>query len=196
MYMTRETIIELYQEAVEEGKGPQQIKALAKANHVQPGEIRKILTDAGEYVPRQKPGPKSKLKTAAGEYLDEMKTTEETEVTEETEPAAGISASLLSTNPSLQKMQPWSLAFLRDIVSRGIKNIRDELEEKRDKVESLKSDLDQLKKWYEDEARDLEQLEHMYVAAQAVYEDMQEEESNEDTPGPDAGQLVEQRSGD
>ncbi len=184
MYMTRETIIELYNKAVEEGKGPQQIKALAKANRVQPGEIRKILTDAGEYVPRQKPGPKPKLKTAAGEYLDEMKTTEETEeteVNEVTEPAAGISASPL----------------LREIVSRGIKHLEDELREHRDKVESLKLDLDQLKNWYEDEARELDRLEHMYTAAQAIYQSIpQEGESDEDTPGSDAGQFAEQRSGD
>lgn len=196
MLMDQETILILYREAVDKGDPGKIIKSLAKTNNVAPGEIRQILADAGEFVPRQKPGPKSKLKTAAGEYLDEMKTTEETEETEVTEPAAGISASILSTNPSLQKMQPWSLAFLRDIVSRGIKNLSDELEEKRDKVESLKSDLDQLKKWYEDEARDLELLEDMYIAAQAMYEDMQEGGSNEDTPGSDAGRLAEQRSGD
>lgn len=175
MYMTRETIIELYQKAVEEGKGPQQIKALAKANHVQPGEIRKILSDAGEYVPRQKPGPKPRLKTAAGEYQDEK------EATEVAEPAAGICASLL----------------MREIVSRGIKNLKDELEEQRDKTESLKSDLDQLKKWYEDEARDLGRLEYMYAEAQVMYEDiLQEGGGNEDTQGPEAGQAPEQAGDD
>ena len=61
MYMTRETIIELYQKAVEEGKGPQQIKALAKANHVQPGEIRKILTDAGSMCRGRSPDRRSSV---------------------------------------------------------------------------------------------------------------------------------------
>lgn len=174
MYMTRETIIELYQKAVEEGKGPQQIKALAKANHVQPGEIRKILSDAGEYVPRQKPGSKPKAKTAAGEE-QEKRTAEE---------------------PQTAKVE--INIFLKEIMRRGIKDLKKEMEEKRHKVEDLKSDLDQLKSWHDSEAQELDKLEKSYAWALAEYAGIifKEGIDIENAQGSETGQLVEQRSGD
>ena len=60
MIMDHETILELYRKSQEEGDPVEQIKSLAKLNNCSTGEIRKILTEHGEFVPRQKPGPKPK----------------------------------------------------------------------------------------------------------------------------------------
>lgn len=60
MIMDNETILELYRKSQEEGDPVEQIKSLARLNNCTTGEIRKILTDNGEFVPRQKPGPKPK----------------------------------------------------------------------------------------------------------------------------------------
>lgn len=150
MYMTRETIIELYQKAVEEGKGPQQIKALAKANHVQPGEIRKILTDAGEYVPRQKPGPKVKcagnMSEAAGNE----------EATEEPQEAAGDKS--VKINP-----------VLKEVMLRGIKDLEKELSDQRGLVEDKQTELRHLKERVDDEVATLAKLEELYLAAKTEY---------------------------
>ncbi len=56
MLMDQETILTLYREAVDKGDPGKIIKSLAKTNNVAPGEIRQILADAGEFVPRQKRG--------------------------------------------------------------------------------------------------------------------------------------------
>ena len=73
-----------------------------------------------------------------------------------------------------------------------------EMEEKRHKVEDLKSDLDQLKRWHESEAQELERLEKSYAWALAEYAGIifKEGIDFENAQGPDAGQLAEQRSGD
>lgn len=184
MYMTRETIIELYQKAKEEGKGPQQIKALAKANQVDPGQIKKILCDAGEYVPRQKPGPKPKAKTAAGEEQEKkMAAGEEQEKRTAEEPqTAKVEINI----------------FLKEIMRRGLKDLKKEMEEKRHKVEDLKSDLDQLKSWHDSEAQELDKLEKSYAWALAEYAGIifKEGIDIENAQGPETGQLAEQRSGD
>ena len=61
MIMDHETILELYRKSQEEGDPVEQIKSLARLNNCSTGEIRKILTEHGEFVPRQKPGPKPKV---------------------------------------------------------------------------------------------------------------------------------------
>ena len=56
MLMDKETIVTLYREAIDNGDPKEIIKSMAKTNGCTPGEIRQILNDAGEFVPRQKRG--------------------------------------------------------------------------------------------------------------------------------------------
>ena len=73
-----------------------------------------------------------------------------------------------------------------------------EMEEKRHKVEDLKSDLDQLKSWHDSEAQELDKLEKSYAWALAEYAGIifKEGIDIENAQGPETGQLAEQRSGD
>lgn len=50
--MTKELIVTLYQTAVEYGDPVEQIKSLAKANSTSANEIKKILLEAGEELPK------------------------------------------------------------------------------------------------------------------------------------------------
>lgn len=64
MLMDNDTIVTLYREAVDNGDPKEIINSMAKTNGCSPVEIRQILSDAGEFVPRQKRG---RPKAAAAE---------------------------------------------------------------------------------------------------------------------------------
>ena len=64
MLMDNDTIVTLYREAVDNGDPKGIINSMAKTNGCSPEEIRQILNDAGEFVPRQKRG---RPKAAAAE---------------------------------------------------------------------------------------------------------------------------------
>lgn len=221
MLMDQETIVTLYREAVDNGDPKEIINSMAKTNGCSPGEIRQILNDAGEFVPRQKRGrPKAaaaeKERARAEETADIVINQIEREkkrvanmsappnvkcagIPEEVweDPAAGEEQEKrMAEEPQTAKVE--INIFLKEIMRRGIKDLKKELEEKRHKVADLKSDLDQLKRWHESEAQELERLEKSYAWALAEYAGIifKEGIDFENAQGPDAGQLAEQRSGD
>ena len=73
MLMDNDTIVTLYREAVDNGDPKEIINSMAKTNGCSPGEIRQILNDAGEFVPRQKRGrPKAAAAKEEGVRVDEL----------------------------------------------------------------------------------------------------------------------------
>lgn len=72
MIMSKETILGLYKEALDNGDPVKQIKSLAKANGVKATLIKAILSDAGYEVPDHIPtGPLKKEETLDEEVPEE-----------------------------------------------------------------------------------------------------------------------------
>lgn len=129
MLMDNETIVTLYREAVDHGDAKEVIKSMAKTNGVTPGEIRQILNDAGEFVPHQKPGPKPKAAVInkSGGDIEKIIEAAEPKVEDET-----IRMSFI----------------LKECVFRGVADIKQQLQKKREEVEAGQKEIESLETLY------------------------------------------------
>ena len=135
MLMDNETIVTLYREAVDNGDPKEVIKSMAKTNGCTPGEIRQILNDAGEFVPRQKPGPKPKAAVINKSGTDIEKIIEA---------AAEAAASEAEAEEKMIRMS----FILKECVFRGVADIKQQLQKKREEVEAGQKEIESLETLY------------------------------------------------
>lgn len=166
MNMDQDLIIELYRKAAENGNGSKQIKALAKSYGVDPAEIRKILNDAGVYIPRQKPEPKPKRVRNMSEAAADQKPADH----EESQPAAGCQAQENKT-----KISP----VIKECIVRGIEDMELKLQKGKEEISA--------------KIKEMQDLEALYLRAKFEYAGMVlEGKINVDTTGSETGQSSEQ----
>lgn len=146
MLMDNDTIVTLYREAVDNGDPKEIINSLAKTNRCTPGEIRQILNEAGEFVPRQKPGPKPKAtvidKSGNAEKLSDNGNIEESKRVENmsAQEAAG-------DEPVVKTLeeQGWTKVVLpipdavKEVIMKGLDDIEAEISKKQNELAILEA---------------------------------------------------------
>lgn len=148
MLMDNETIVTLYREAVDNGDPKEIINSMAKTNGCSPGEIRQILNDAGEFVPRQKRGrPKAAGSTAEAveifdpakrERYDWDKLIELAEGKEETKRVGNMSAPEAAGNePERQLPLPDAV---KKCIMKGLDDIEKEIKKKQEELAILEAE--------------------------------------------------------
>lgn len=170
MLMSHETIVHLYQEAQENGDPQEQIKSLAKVNNCSTGEIRKILTDAGEFVPRQKPGPKPKAAVIdkSGKDIEKIiegttsaleKSLEETTAEHEEDTEAAGPKTAAATEP-IEEVRPEAAGQIlplpdavKECYIRGLDSMDSEMKRKSEELRNLEEELKILEEKYKTAVR-------------------------------------------
>lgn len=188
MIMDQETILKMYREAVENGTGAKQIKSLARLNGVDEGDIKKILKDAGEYIPRQRrrkqkagilieaadpvPGEIG-YKPQENEHVGNMSAREEASEAagnDEPQKAAGCQAQENKT-----KISP----VIKECIVRGIEDMELKLKKGKEEISA--------------KIKEMQDLEALYLRAKFEYAGMMlEGKINVDTTGSETGQSSEQ----
>lgn len=150
MLMTNETIVSLYREAVDNGDPKEIINSLAKTNRCTPGEIRQILNESGEFVPRQKPGPKPKAtvidKSGNAEKLEkqfsDFGNIEESKRVENMSAQTGDEA---AAGTKTLEEQGWTEVVLpipdavKEVIMKGLDDIEAEIRKKQNELSILEA---------------------------------------------------------
>lgn len=151
MIMDHETILELYHKSQEEGDPVEQIKSLAKLNNCSTGEIRKILLEHGEFVSRQKPGPKPKAAVINKSGGDIEKIIEAAGA--KAVPAVDVyypkeSAEAAAGEAEAEEKMIRMSFILKECVFRGVADIKQQLQKKREEVEAGQKEIESLETLY------------------------------------------------
>lgn len=138
MLMDNETIVTLYQEAVDNGNPTEIVKSMAKTNGVSPGEIRQILNDAGEFIPRQKRGRPKAGYDAATEQAVEIANVIRDRISEEIKRVGNMSAQEAAGNEP-ERQLPLPDAVKRCIM-KGLDDIEKEIKKKQEELAILEAE--------------------------------------------------------
>ena len=150
MLMDNETIVTLYQEAVDNGNPTEIIKSMAKTNGVSPGEIRQILNDAGEFIPRQKRGRPKAGYDAATEQAVEIANGIRDRISEEIKRVGNMSAQEAAGDEAAAgtktlEEQGWTEVILpipdavKEVIMKGLDDIEMEIRKKQDELAILEA---------------------------------------------------------
>lgn len=136
MLMDNDTIVTLYREAVDNGDPKGIINSMAKTNGCSPEEIRQILNDAGEFVPRQKRGrPKAAATKEEGVKVDELAEA----VSEMLEKRVGNMSAQEAAGNEPERQLPLPDAVKRCIM-KGLDDIEKEIKKKQEELAILEAE--------------------------------------------------------